>query len=73
MYCRKVALERHRANCTVCSKTAICALAWCMHANYEEGVKRFTEDPELNIEHQPHQKKMAVHLRNISSENYESD
>jgi hypothetical protein len=73
VYCRKVAVERHKATCTVCSKTAICALAWCISANYQDGVKRYTEHPEQNISQQPNQERRAVHVKKISHENYDSD
>ena len=73
VYCRKQALEQHKRNCKVCNKTSICALAWCIHANYQEGVKRFTENPDLNIKQQQHQETMATRLRQVLNENYDSD
>ena len=73
VYCRKVAVERHKETCTVCSKTALCSLAWCIGANYQDGVKRFTENPEQNIEQQPNQERQAAHVRNMWNEHHESD
>jgi hypothetical protein len=73
VYCRKEALERHKKACTICSKNAICALAWCIHVNYQEGVKRFTENPEQNIQQQTYQEQMAANVRKITHESYDSD
>ena len=65
VYCREEALKMHRATCTVCSPLAVCTLGWCIHANYQEGVKRFTEDSQSNVEAQPEREATQIGIRKI--------
>ena len=70
VYCREEAVKRHKATCTVCSTVSICSLGWCIHANYQEGVKRFTENPQSNIDAQPYKEEQTIRiLKVIRSDN----
>jgi len=65
VYCREEGLKRHEATCTVCTPTAICTLAWFIHAGYEPGIKEYTENPQKNIDAQPDREKRQAGIREV--------